>query len=72
MSLSSHHVFYLEAIANEVRQCEEKGRDEVMAKKVRIEKYNMMLEYNGKLGHCDRNVGHGNHLKTVRAARNSN
>jgi len=44
MSLSSHHVFYLEAIANGFKQCEEKGYDEVTVKRVRMEKYNVMLE----------------------------
>jgi len=34
----------------------------VAVKKVRIEKSNMMMEYKGKVGHCDRNMGHGNHL----------
>jgi len=72
MSLSSHHAFYLEAIAIEVKQCEEKGYDEVTVEKVRMEKCNMMLEYKGKKGHCDRNMGHGNHLKTVRDARSRN
>ena len=41
-------------------------------KKVRMEKYNMMLEYRGKVGQCDHNMRHGNHLETVRAARNGN
>ena len=36
--------FYLEAIANEIKQCEEKGYDEVAVKKVRKEKCNMRLE----------------------------
>jgi hypothetical protein len=55
--------FYLEAMANEVKQCEENDYDEVAVKKFRMEKCNMMLEYKGKVGHCDRNMGHGNHLK---------
>jgi hypothetical protein len=36
--------FYLEAIANEVKQCEENGYVEVALKKVRKEKCNMTLE----------------------------
>ena len=42
---SSYHVFYLKAIENEVKQREEKVCDAVAVKKLRMEKYNMMVQY---------------------------